>query len=229
MENQGFEFQLTYRNRIAGIQYNISANLSRYRNKVTELPTTVLTQYPGNGVDKIILGRPRNSVFGYYADGIFKTQEEVDAHVTQSGKGIGRIRYRDISGPGATAGNTPPPDGAITTADRDFIGITDPDFIYGINLGLRYKQWDFSMFWSGVAGKYDDSGRTVKLNSQFIGDAGHMRQNYGKQTLDAWTPENPNSKIPALSLRDVNHEYFPVPMNQITYSKGLYKQNRGYD
>jgi hypothetical protein len=188
------------------VSYNISVNLSRYRNKVTELPTTVLTQYPGNGVDKTIIGRPRNSVFGYYADGIFKTQEEVDAHVNQAGKGIGRIRYRDISGPGATADYTPPPDGSITTADRDYIGTTDPDFIYGISFSLRYKQWDFNMFWNGVAGKYDDAGRTIKLNSQFIGAAGHTGQNYGIQTLDAWTPENPNSKIPALSMRDVNLE-----------------------
>ncbi|MDR2233382.1 MAG: TonB-dependent receptor [Tannerella sp.] len=206
MENQGFEFIAQYRDRIGDLSYNVSANLSRYRNKVTELPTTVLTQYAGNGVDKIILGRSRSSVFGYYADGLFKTQEEVDAYINQSGKGIGRIIYRDISGPGATPGNTPPPDGSITTADRDYIGKTDPDFIYGISIGLRYKQWDFSMFWNGEAGKFSDAGRAVKLNSQFIGAAGHMGQNYGKQTLDAWSPENPNSKIPALSLNDVNLE-----------------------
>jgi TonB-linked SusC/RagA family outer membrane protein len=207
MENRGFEFIVQYRDRIGDVSYNISANVSRYRNKVTELPTTVLTQYPGNGVDKIILGRPRNSVFGYYADGIFKSQKEVDDHVNQSGKGIGRIRYRDISGPGATPGFTPPPDGTITTADRDYIGTTDPDFIYGLSLSLRYKQFDFNMFWNGVAGKYDsDAIRGIKLNSQFIGAAGHMGQNYGEQTLDAWSPDNPDSNIPALSLRDVNLE-----------------------
>jgi hypothetical protein len=174
--------------------------LSAYSNKVTKLPNEVITQYAGNGLDKTILGRPRSSVFGFYTDGIFKSQEEVDAHPTQAGKGVGRLKYRDIGGPNGTG-----PDGMITDADRDFIGKTDPDFIYGLNISLQYKHWDASFFFNGVQGSYANVGGS-KRNEEFIGASEAAGQNYGKRTLDAWTYENPNSDIPRLSLRDVNNE-----------------------
>jgi hypothetical protein len=200
MENQGFEALLTYNNKTGDFRYSVSANFSSYRNKVTSLPNEVITQYPGNGIDKTILGRARSSVFGYITDGIFKSQAEVDAYINQSGKGVGRLIYRDIGGPNGTGA-----DGLISDADRDFIGKTDPDFTYGLNITLQYKQWDLTVFWNGVQGSYADVG-SIKRNEQFIGASEAAGQNYGKSTLNAWTFENPNSDIPRLSLRDVNAE-----------------------
>ncbi|MDR1258672.1 MAG: TonB-dependent receptor [Tannerellaceae bacterium] len=200
MENRGFEFLLSYNDKISDLRYTVTANLSAYSNKVTSLPNEVITQYPGNGVDKTILGRPRSVVFGYVTDGIFKSQDEVDAHVTQAGKGVGRLRYLDIAGPNGSG-----PDGLISDADRDFIGKTDPDFTYGLNITLQYKQWDMNVFFNGVQGSYANVGST-KRNEQFIGASEAAGQNYGKSTLETWTYENSNSNIPALSLRDVNSE-----------------------
>jgi TonB-linked SusC/RagA family outer membrane protein len=200
MENRGFEFLLAYNDHIGDLRYTVSGNLSAYRNKVTSLPNEVITQYPGNGMDKTILGRERSVVFGYITDGIFKSQAEVDAHVEQAGKGVGRLRYLDVAGPNGSG-----PDGLISDADRDFIGKTDPDFTYGLNITLQYKQWDLNIFWNGVQGSYADVG-SIKRNEQFIGASEAAGQNYGKSTLNAWTFENPNSNIPRLSLRDVNAE-----------------------
>ena len=70
------------------MSYDITGNLSTNSNKVTHLPESVKNSYGGNGTYDNILGRPLNSFYGYVADGIFKSQEEVDEHVKQSGKDL---------------------------------------------------------------------------------------------------------------------------------------------
>ena len=45
-----------------------------------------------------ILGRSRYSLYGYVADGLFQSQEEVENHATQVGAAPGRIRYKDSNG-----------------------------------------------------------------------------------------------------------------------------------
>ena len=76
------------------------------------------------------------------ADGIFKTQEEVDAHADQPGKAVGRIRYKDLDG-----------DGVINeTYDRTWIGCYDPDFFGGLNFDFAYKGFDLNLFFEGMFG-----------------------------------------------------------------------------
>jgi len=200
MENRGFEILLSYNQMLGDIRFQATGNLGAYKNKVTELPNEVITQYAGNGVDKTILGRERSVVFGYIVDGIFKSQEEIDNHATQSGASLGRLKYRDIAGPNGSG-----PDGIISDADRDFIGKTDPDFVYGLTFAFMYKRWDLNIFFNGVQGSYANVGSS-KRNEQFIGASEAAGQNYGKSTLNAWSVDNPTSDIPALSLRDVNSE-----------------------
>jgi TonB-linked SusC/RagA family outer membrane protein len=191
LENKGFEFILSYNDRIGEAGLSLTGNLSRYVNKVTRLPEDVINSYAGNGNDQTILGRPLNSMFGYVTDGIFQNQAEVDAHVDQPGKGVGRIRYLNING-----------DGAINDEDRAWLGVKDPDFIYGLNVELTWKNFDLGMFWNGVVGAMIDNG--VKRYSDFISFFGG--HNYGTRTLNAWTPQNASSTIPALALNDRNNE-----------------------
>ena len=57
MENKGFELNLGYRNSTKfGLKYDINANLSSYRNKITALPATVAANgtFGGNGVESVI-------------------------------------------------------------------------------------------------------------------------------------------------------------------------------
>lgn len=90
MENKGFELNLGYRNSTKpGLKYDINANLSSYRNKITALPATVAAlngTFGGNGVESVI-GHPNGAQVGYVADGLFKSQEEIDNHATQEGAG----------------------------------------------------------------------------------------------------------------------------------------------
>ena len=138
MENKGFEFNLGYRNKTAfGLSYDINANLGLYRNKILFVPGEVAStgDFGGDGVMNII-GHSINMRAGYIADGIFKSQEEVDNHADQTGKGVGRIRYKDLDN-----------NGVIDTKDQTWIGNPNPDFTYGLNIYLEYKNFDLTMFW----------------------------------------------------------------------------------
>ena len=68
MENSGFEFMLTYNQKVGEVDLNITGNIASYRNKITKLPEDVINSYPGNGNDQTILGRPWKSLFGYVTE-----------------------------------------------------------------------------------------------------------------------------------------------------------------
>ena len=79
MENRGFEFNIGYRNQTHfGLKYDVTANISSYRNKITALPTTVAANgtFGGNGV-KSVIGHPMGAQVGYVADGIFKSRKKL--------------------------------------------------------------------------------------------------------------------------------------------------------
>ncbi|MCD8194486.1 MAG: SusC/RagA family TonB-linked outer membrane protein, partial [Tannerellaceae bacterium] len=191
MENYGFEFMLSYNQRIGEVDFSVTGNIATYRNKITRLPEDVINSYPGNGNDQTILGRPLNSLFGYVTDGLFQTQAEVDAHVDQPGKGVGRIRYANLNG-----------DDKISDEDRTWLGVEDPDFLYGLNLSAGWKNFDLSMFWNGQVGSL--AYNNLKGFTDFFGFFGG--QNYGTRVLKGWRPDNTNTSVPAVSASDVNNE-----------------------
>ena len=195
MENRGFEFNIGYRNQTHfGLKYDVTANISSYRNKITALPTTVAANgtFGGNGV-KSVIGHPMGAQVGYVADGIFKSQEEIDNHATQEGAGFGRIRWKDLTG-----------DGKITEADQTWIYNPVPDFTYGFNIYLEYKNFDFTAFFQGVQGV--DIISDLKKETDIWAGLNIGFLNKGKRLLDAWSATNPDSNVPALSLSDNNNE-----------------------
>ena len=198
MKNTGWELSLGYRHKLAnGLSWDINGNISRYTNEITKLPITVASNgaFGGNGV-KSVVGHPMGAQVGYVADGIFKSQEEIDNHATQEGAGLGRIRYKDLNG-----------DGMITEADQDWIYDPTPDFTWGLNVYLEYKNFDFTMFWQGVQG-VDVDCRGYKSQTDFWANTNINVPylNKGVRVLDAWTPANPGSDIPALTTADTNRE-----------------------
>lgn len=191
LQNKGFDAILSYDTKLGDeLSINVTGNFSLYRNKVTYLPKDVLASYPGNGTDKTILGRPVNSYFGYVADGLFASEAEVEAAAEQPGKGLGRIRYRDLNG-----------DGVINDQDRDFIGHNSPRYAAGLNVSLNYKNFDVSFFLQGLnVNVVNDFKTYTDFSSLWTGT------NWGSRTLDAWSPSNTSSTIPALTLVDRNNE-----------------------
>lgn len=195
MKNNGFELNLGWRQTLDnGFSYDINGNISSYRNTITELPTTVAANgtFGGNGVYSVV-GHPMGAQVGYIADGIFKSQEEIDAHAVQEGAGLGRIRWRDIDG-----------DGYITEKDQDWIFDPTPAFSYGINFYFQYKGLDLTMFWQGMQGVQIISDLKKETDLWSGLNIGFL--NKGVRVLDAWSPTNPDSDIPALSRSDLNNE-----------------------
>lgn len=195
MKNTGFELNIGYRGQTrSGFGYDINANLSTYRNEILELPATVAANgtFGGNSV-KSVIGHANGSQAGYVADGIFRSQEEVDNHALQEGAAPGRIRWRDLDD-----------NGIIDERDQQWIYDPTPDFTYGININLTYKNFDLTMFWQGVQGA--DVISDLKKETDLWSGLNIGFLNKGDRVLDAWTPQNPGSSIPALARSDTNNE-----------------------
>jgi hypothetical protein len=204
VENRGFEFNLGYRGNIGDFSFDIAGNISTNRNEVTKLPETIASKgtFGGSGVESVV-GHPINSYVGYVFDGIFKSQDEVDNHAKQEGASVGRMRFKDLDS-----------NGIINEKDQEWIYDPTPDFSYGLNVYLQYKDFDFTMFWQGVQGvdalmtvkPGDDVNGAYKVQTDLWAGVNVANLNKGSRVLDAWTPNNPNSNIPALSLNDNNNE-----------------------
>jgi len=178
VQNKGFEMVLGYNGQKKDFNYEISANVSFIKNKVTDL----------KGTDPIIndfsflkVGYPIGSFYGLQAEGIFQTQDQVDAHAKQSGGVIapGDIMYKDQNG-----------DGVINAADRVYLGSYVPKMTYGINIGLDWKGFDLTLFLQGAM-QVKGLIRDVIL--------GQLLDQTGKPTsifVDHWTPGNPSTKFP---------------------------------
>lgn len=206
MKNWGWEFDVSYSDKAGGIGYSISANAFHNSNRITQLPQSAVGAYPGNGFDQTILGRPFNSFYGYVSEGIFQNQREVDDAPIQPGKGVGRLKFKDTNG-----------DGVVNSDDRTWIGVNEPVVSVGLNLALTWKNFDLNMLWRSEFGRKVNDQGTAGFED-FFGFFGG--QNYGTAVLNSWSPTNTSSKIPAISLADINNEqrfstYFVVDASYI--------------
>ncbi len=194
MTNKGIELNIGYRGASGNFHYDIAGNIGTYRNKLDKVPGTLATDgtFGGNGV-KNIIGHPMGAQAGYIYDGIFKSQEEIDNHAVQNGAGVGRIRWKDINN-----------DGVISEADQDWIYSPVPSFTWGLNVYLEYKNFDFTMFWQGAQGV--DVISDLKRETDLWSGLNISNLNKGQRLLDAWSPTNPGSNIPAVSTMDNNNE-----------------------
>lgn len=193
MRNTGFEMILGYRGKIGSdLKFDVTGNVGTYRNKITQLPDAVVNTYGGNGLGDNILGHAWGSRYGYVADGLFTTQEQVANSATQVGKGLGRIRYKDLNG-----------DGVVDTKDQTWILNPVPAFTYGLNFNFEYKGFDLIVFFQGVGNM--DVENVVKYSTDFW-SVRENNSNKGTRLLGAWSPTNTSSTIPALTSSDANGE-----------------------
>lgn len=188
-QNKGFEFQVGYKDNSTGdFHYGADFNIAFNQNKVLSL-TNGVPYILGGGANRLTPGQPVSEYYGYVADGLFNTQADVNNSAAQPGKGLGRIRYKDLDG-----------NGVIDVNDQTFIGNPKPKFTSGLNLNARYKGFDASLFITAVYGnKIYNSIRTLT-------DFAYFPFNFGVATLNAWSPTNTGSNIPALNTNNLNNE-----------------------
>ncbi|KAA5827776.1 TonB-dependent receptor [Algibacter amylolyticus] len=209
---KGWELALGYSKTLDnGLSFTVATNFGAFKDEITELPAEVVSSFPGT-VENSIIGHSQFSIYGYKYDGIFQNQAEVDASPTQVPAGrVGGQKFKDLSG-----------NGSVGVEDRDFLGTTLPDLEYGIRIDMAYKDFDLSLFGSGVAGRIGQDPYIVTNN--FV----QGRDNGGVGVLNAWTPTNTNTDVPALTLANNdnrisdylfrNNSYFKLRNLQFGYS-----------
>ncbi|WP_178371489.1 SusC/RagA family TonB-linked outer membrane protein [Cyclobacterium lianum] len=197
VDNRGFEFQGNFQDQIGDFTYSVGANLTTVRNRVSNL---YQGRPSGGNSNRIEEGRPINFLWGYVTDGIFQTEEQVESWLEENEdpgfqvqKSPGDIRFVDVQGPPAEGADnaffSPEPDGRIDAFDQTYIGKSIPGYYYGINLGLNYQSFDFTIDFRGMG----DVQSIFTNGLQSVGSGGG---NYLVDYLDRWTPENPSNTIP---------------------------------
>ena len=193
LQNWGMEFALGYRHTTSyGLRYNINGNLDFFRNKVTYLPETTTGSYAHTSKENLVEAKkPYGSIVGYVVDGLFQNREEVLGSGQENAR-VGGLKYADLDG-----------NGIINDHDQTWIFNPVPDFSWGLNADLSYKNFDFSMFWQGVAGVDVYNNQKFQTDFYSITDAG---SNKGNRMLGAWTTANTSSTIPALTTNNTGNE-----------------------
>ena len=173
MENSGFEFSATYRNRDHALKWQVAANLSTLKNKVTKLGFGEESYITGDYAT--FVGQEVGQFYGYVYEGIARTQSDLDDHVndlgnhvTQTGAQIGDCLYKDVNN-----------DGIINGSDRVVLGSGLPKVNFGISAHLEYKNFDLSISTFGSLNYHVSDGIYNSLNSCYgwankdvaIGDA----------------------------------------------------------
>lgn len=204
MENKGIDLSFTSRHKLGNdLSFESSLSFTHYKNKITRVSETrdfFDTPKPGGFSDASYIRNkvdyPVSSFYAYKVIGLWKTQLEIDEAnslaknatqdddaVYQTGIGLGRFRYMDVD-----------KDGIITPNDRTFIGDPQPDFTYGVNLGITFKNFDFSTFLYGVYG--NDIMNALREKLDFHG----VHANSKRALYDSWTPDRPNATVPIQEL-----------------------------
>ena len=193
MDNTGYDLGLTYKAEVnSDLSMNFGVNISGYKNEITALDGSSTQVFPV-GIDKRFgevnvwkVGESVPSFFGYIHDGIFKTQAEVDA-LDQPGAEIGRFRWKDLNG-----------DGQITSDDQTVIGDPNPAMTLGINIGVDYKNFDFS---TQMFGSF---GNEIYNYNRLFTHFGFFNSNISNEVItNSWDPNtNPGGTLPMWNGND---------------------------
>lgn len=180
VENKGFEIQVGYKGKVSDFHFLLDANYTNVHNEVTGLG---LGQPYLANISRTDIGNPIGYFYGYVADGVFMKQSDVNAANTaaqakgfptyqETSTSAGDVRYKDVNA-----------DGHITSEDRTMIGNSIPKHLYGLNITLDYKGFDFIAYFQGIAG-----------SDHFYGDWHYLRGgtangNQEAYVLDRWRSE----------------------------------------
>ena len=182
VSNTGLELALNYADQTSGgLSYDVGFNLSTYKNTVDSLISAFYvgnSGFRGGAVTRTSPGEPMSYFYGRRVLGL---------------DGSGRFEYEDVNG-----------DGSINDDDRTKIGSPHPDFTFGVNVSLAYKNFDLYAFFAGSVG--NDIYHYNKIYSHF---PTFFNGNRHVDVLDSWTPSNTDTDMPALSESIRNDETQP--------------------
>jgi TonB-linked SusC/RagA family outer membrane protein len=172
VHNQGFDFDVTYRDRINKLNYSINLNGGYTKNEID------FWDEPGGApIWQQSTGRPVNTNLYYLADGVFVDQADVDATAAKwVGAKPGDLKFKDVSG-----------DGKIDANDRVRNDKTNiPTITGGMGINMDYKGFDLSILLQSAIG-------AVNYGFTDSGSLGNYLQSYAD---GRWTQDNPSATKP---------------------------------
>lgn len=175
LQNRGVEIEVGHQNKIGDFSYGASFMATLNRNKVLEL------RAPNYGAYIREVGKPYDEHYLYIWDGIFQSEEDIASSPRHpNNPQPGDIKFKDLNN-----------DGVIDGEDRQMVKGVYPKMLYSFNVNLGYKAFDLSLFFQGIAGR--------KIWTNFFGeDPFSQGSSPNKKFLNAWTPENRDTDVPAL-------------------------------
>ena len=192
VRNRGIELAISHNNRIGDFSYTVGFNISKNWNEVVDLGPNNPTYSGDYWIYKE--GECIGTFYGYRTAGLL-TQEDIDNgnYITDGIQpNAGDIKYVDLNN-----------NGVLDEGDRDCLGSDVPDFTYGVNLNLNYKNFELSIFGQGVAGTQVHFDME---NAWAFSDYASPREYH----LKRWTVDNPNpnAAYPRLYSRTSAHSTF---------------------
>ena len=193
LENSGFEFSATYRNRDHALKHEISANLSTLKNKVTSLGFGEERYIAGAYITEV--GQEVGKFYGWDYQGIIRTQEQLDQLNAeaqakgfteyQAGAQVGDCFYRDVNG-----------DGQVNGDDQTVLGSGLPAVNFGLSAHLEYKIFDLSISTFGALGYHVSDFLYNTLNSSY----GYGNHDVAVLNANKWDGSTYISDIPRTYL-----------------------------
>lgn len=184
IRNRGFEFTASWNDHIGkDFWYSLSANLSTIDNKVLSLVSKDYNII--SGPSRVSEGYPIGYFYGYKVAGVYQNEDDIRFSPVNSLGTVtpGDLKFEDVDG-----------DGKITDKDRTMIGNPTPDFTYGFNVSLGWKNFDLSVDMMGVY------GNEIYRN---WGSSTYAQMNYRIEQLDRWHGEGTSNWEPLL---DPSHQ-----------------------
>lgn len=181
LRNKGVELNLSTKNLEKTLSWRTDFNFSLNRNKVLQLgpenAPIILTEHVSTV--KTEVGQPISNYYGYIFDGVYNTQEEIDATPHDPSTTPGDPIVRDVNG-----------DGEITEDDRTTLGNYQPDFTVGLINTFHYKGLEFSFMLQGNFGA-EIINQMIRYNGIWNGG-----RNAFADVANYWrSPENPGDGI----------------------------------
>lgn len=199
LRTTGFEIQTIYHGSAGQFKYDLDMNLSHYKSVLKAMADP--NYLYESGAARTYVGGEIGEFWVYKTAGIFQNEAEVKewnkAHGYTDSKGVwqplqpsakaGDIRFEDLNG-----------DGMIDSNDKYKIGSGVPKVSLAFNVNLAYKDFDL------VANFYGNFGVKRHNYTKYYLQRMDQNFNYGKDCVNAWTPENPNTDIPRAVQGDPN-------------------------
>ena len=139
----------------------MNANFTYNKNKMDKISAAGASYYDKGFSDTPVItrtsvGHSVGEFFGYKAIGVFQNQAQVNSTPALPGTIPGDLIFSDVNG-----------DKQIDASDRTYLGNPNPQFIYGMNFGLKYSDFDFNLFCQGVAGnKIFNANRMLRYQTE---------------------------------------------------------------